>query len=76
MCFIGVNMRSKKKRIGVCNEEDSRDGLERPMSWEGELSDSEMPSIKQVTILVLWSLFIIYFRAFLFTLLLEYNNYK
>ncbi|XP_075228284.1 nuclear hormone receptor FTZ-F1 beta [Lycorma delicatula] len=45
--FSGVNMRSKKKRVGGCSEEDSRDGLERPMSWEGELSDSEMPSIKQ-----------------------------
>lgn len=44
-------MRSKKKRVVDSEEteaDDSRDGLERPMSWEGELSDSEMPVIKQV----------------------------
>lgn len=40
-------MRSKKKREEG-EADDSRDGLERPMSWEGELSDSEMPVIKQV----------------------------
>ncbi|XP_039288990.1 nuclear hormone receptor FTZ-F1 beta [Nilaparvata lugens] len=54
--FSGVNMRQKKKKQragggggGGCSEDDdSRDGLlERPMSWEGELSDSEMPSVKQ-----------------------------
>jgi hypothetical protein len=38
-----VNLRTKKKR--VVESEDSRDGFdepERPMSWEGELSDAEM----------------------------------
>lgn len=48
--FSSVNMRSKKKRVIGSEEteaDDSRDGLERPMSWEGELSDSEMPVIKQ-----------------------------
>uniref|UniRef100_A0A1B6DMQ3 Nuclear hormone receptor FTZ-F1 beta n=1 Tax=Clastoptera arizonana TaxID=38151 RepID=A0A1B6DMQ3_9HEMI len=44
--FSGVNMRLKKKR-DEGEADDSRDGLERPMSWEGELSDSEMPVIKQ-----------------------------
>ncbi|XP_063227117.1 nuclear hormone receptor FTZ-F1 beta [Bacillus rossius redtenbacheri] len=41
--FTGVNLRTKKTR--VVNGEESRDGFEepeRPMSWEGELSDSEM----------------------------------
>jgi hypothetical protein len=41
--LIGVNLRTKKKRVGGC--EDSQDGFEepeRPMSWEGELSDAEM----------------------------------
>ncbi|RZF46433.1 hypothetical protein LSTR_LSTR012508 [Laodelphax striatellus] len=47
--FSGVNMRNKKKKKkgggGVSEDESSRDGLEeRPMSWEGELSDSEMKS--------------------------------
>nr|CAD7588759.1 unnamed protein product [Timema genevievae] len=40
--FTGVNLRTKKKRG---TEGDSRDGFEepeRPMSWEGELSDTEM----------------------------------
>ncbi|XP_066999623.2 nuclear hormone receptor FTZ-F1 beta [Anabrus simplex] len=44
--FTGVNLRSKKKR--VVRGEDSRDGFEepeRPMSWEGELSDAEMSII-------------------------------
>jgi hypothetical protein len=39
----GVNLRTKKKR--VVGSEDSQDGFdepERPMSWEGELSDAEM----------------------------------
>jgi nuclear receptor subfamily 5 group A protein 3 len=41
--FTGVNLRTKKKR--VVGSEDSQDGFdepERPMSWEGELSDAEM----------------------------------
>ncbi|PSN44390.1 hypothetical protein C0J52_05759 [Blattella germanica] len=41
--FTGVNLRTKKKRVVGC--EDSQDGFEepeRPMSWEGELSDAEM----------------------------------
>lgn len=40
---VGVNLRTKKKR--VVGSEDSQDGFdepERPMSWEGELSDAEM----------------------------------
>ncbi|XP_046670810.1 nuclear hormone receptor FTZ-F1 beta isoform X2 [Homalodisca vitripennis] len=41
--FSGVNMRNKKKREGG---EGEGEGVERPMSWEGELSDSEMPTIK------------------------------
>jgi hypothetical protein len=44
MIYIaGVNLRTKKKR--VVGSEDSQDGFdepERPMSWEGELSDAEM----------------------------------
>jgi hypothetical protein len=42
-CVAGVNLRTKKKR--VVGSEDSQDGFdepERPMSWEGELSDAEM----------------------------------
>lgn len=38
-----MNLRTKKKR--VVGSEDSQDGFdepERPMSWEGELSDAEM----------------------------------
>ena len=48
--FRGVNLRTKKKRDGsVGHENDScSDNLqqqpERPMSWEGELSDQEMSS--------------------------------
>ncbi|XP_054269952.1 nuclear hormone receptor FTZ-F1 beta isoform X2 [Macrosteles quadrilineatus] len=40
--FSGVNMRNKKKR-----EDGDGECVERPMSWEGELSDSEMPTIKR-----------------------------
>lgn len=40
----GVNMRNKKKR-----EDGDGECVERPMSWEGELSDSEMPTIKRVS---------------------------
>lgn len=47
--YPGVNMRNKKTGDGGEGEE-SRDGMERPMSWEGELSDNEeMPTIKQVS---------------------------
>lgn len=38
-------MRNKKKR-----EDGDGERVERPMSWEGELSDSEMPTIKPVFI--------------------------
>lgn len=38
--FSGVTMRSKKMRA-------VEENMPRPMSWEGELSDSEM---KQVTV--------------------------
>lgn len=41
----GVSMRNKKSK----SDEVPNDRIERPMSWEGELSDSEM---KQVSILV------------------------
>lgn len=44
-CVAGVNMRNKKKR-----EDGDGERVERPMSWEGELSDSEMPTIKPVFI--------------------------
>ncbi|XP_049804888.1 nuclear hormone receptor FTZ-F1 beta isoform X1 [Schistocerca nitens] len=43
--FTGVNLRTKKKRVVG---EDSQDGFEepeRPMSWEGELSDAEMSAV-------------------------------
>lgn len=44
--FTGVHLRLKKKR-SKRNGEESQDGYgneepERPMSWEGELSDAEM----------------------------------
>lgn len=45
----GVNLRTKKKR--VVGSEDSQDGFdepERPMSWEGELSDAEMSVVTGV----------------------------
>lgn len=48
--FRGVNLRSKKKREGSCGPcDDNSDSShhqqpERPMSWEGELSDQEMSS--------------------------------
>lgn len=37
-----VNMRNKKKRSSSGAPCDSQNERERPMSWEGELSDSEM----------------------------------
>ncbi|CAH2068287.1 unnamed protein product, partial [Iphiclides podalirius] len=37
-----VNMRNKKKRSGGVQAENQVMDRERPMSWEGELSDSEM----------------------------------
>lgn len=37
-----VNMRSKKQRSSSGTQRDSLHDRERPMSWEGELSDSEM----------------------------------
>ncbi|KAJ0180962.1 hypothetical protein K1T71_003047 [Dendrolimus kikuchii] len=37
-----VNMRNKKKRSSSGAQCDSQNDRERPMSWEGELSDSEM----------------------------------
>lgn len=40
---LGVTMRNKKSR----SNDVQNDRIERPMSWEGELSDSEM---KQVSI--------------------------
>lgn len=46
--FIGVNLRTKKKRVVG---EDSQDGFEepeRPMSWEGELSDAEISIVAGV----------------------------
>ena len=48
--FRGVNLRTKKKRDGSGghDNESCHDNLqqqpERPMSWEGELSDQEMSS--------------------------------
>ncbi|XP_015126825.1 nuclear hormone receptor FTZ-F1 beta [Diachasma alloeum] len=46
--FRGVNLRTKKKRDGdpdsVSTADDSHEQPERPMSWEGELSDQEMSS--------------------------------
>lgn len=45
--FRGVNLRTKKKRDGQ-DDNSSSDNVqqqpERPMSWEGELSDQEMSS--------------------------------
>lgn len=49
--FRGVNLRTKKKRDGS-DAQDCENGVldnsqqqpERPMSWEGELSDQEMSS--------------------------------
>lgn len=46
--FTGVNLRTKKKRVVG---EDSQDGFEepeRPMSWEGELSDAEISIVAGV----------------------------
>jgi hypothetical protein len=37
-------LRTKKKR-----SEQSRESIERPMSWEGELSETEMTTIKPVS---------------------------
>jgi len=55
----GVNMRlKKKKRVSSSSgltsqsstvDEDSRDA-ERPMSWEGELSDSEMSRLDEAIV--------------------------
>ncbi|CAB0045311.1 unnamed protein product [Trichogramma brassicae] len=49
--FRGVNLRSKKKRensVGLCGDDNDssqhQHQPERPMSWEGELSDQEMSS--------------------------------
>ncbi|XP_063972544.1 nuclear hormone receptor FTZ-F1 beta [Diachasmimorpha longicaudata] len=46
--FRGVNLRTKKKRDGDpdcgSNADDTHEQPERPMSWEGELSDQEMSS--------------------------------
>lgn len=47
--FRGVNLRTKKnKRDGQDNDSSGNDNVqqqpERPMSWEGELSDQEMSS--------------------------------
>lgn len=52
----GVNLRTKKKRVAGAGGEDSQDGMvdgeqdgdrERPMSWEGELSDAEMSRLDE-----------------------------
>ncbi|XP_044595015.1 nuclear hormone receptor FTZ-F1 beta isoform X1 [Cotesia glomerata] len=43
--FRGVNLRTKKKRDeSECPSVESHQQPERPMSWEGELSDQEMSS--------------------------------
>lgn len=38
-----MNLRNKKR-------EECRNSVERPMSWEGELSDSEVTAIKPVSV--------------------------
>lgn len=42
--FRGVNLRTKKKHDNESCNDNLQQQPERPMSWEGELSDQEMSS--------------------------------
>lgn len=42
--FRGVNLRTKKKHDNETCDDNLQQQPERPMSWEGELSDQEMSS--------------------------------
>lgn len=58
---IGVTMRNKKSK----SEEVPNDRVERPMSWEGELSDSDMKQVRNQDSVILryspYFIIIIYF---------------